>query len=101
MEMNRRSFIRSLAIGGAAIAIAPNLSFSPIEEAKQAIVQDGERVIVQIFWPNIKKQKLNSDYVYLDLGSTSAAEFLVFEMRVFKTMVEPMLREDKVKYQVD
>jgi hypothetical protein len=101
MEMNRRSFIRSLAIGGAAVAIAPNLSFASIEEENQVAAERGALVIVQIFWPNMKKQKLNSDSVYLDLGSTSGAEFLVFEMGVFKSMVEPMLKEDKVKYQVD
>jgi hypothetical protein len=101
MTMNRRSFIRNLAIGGAAVAIAPNLSFAPIEEGKQVAAEKDTLVIVQIFWPNMKEQKLNSDSVYLDLGSTSAAEFLVFEMGVFRSVVEPMLEEDKVKYKVN
>jgi hypothetical protein len=105
MTMNRRSFIRNLAIGGAAVAIAPNLSFSDVDSVSQIKdaqqVKDAEHIIVQIFWPNMKKQKADRDSVYIDLGSSFAAEFLVFEEGVFKSVVEPMLKEDKVKYQVN
>ena len=91
--MNRRSFIRSLAIGSAAVAIAPHLSFSGID--------DSQYVIVQIFWPNMKNRELDRDLVSIDFCQTNAAEFLAFKPSVFRNVVEPMLKEDKVKYQAD
>jgi len=114
--MNRRGFIRSLAVGGTAIVVAPSIAFGKDEEK----ISYGDYVVVQIFWksemnhfyrvnakhlpPPVKPGELSygiNPNVYQNLFLSGAAEFLVFETSVFRDTVRPMLEEDGIKYKAD